>query len=199
MDCGMPGFFAESIWVMRWQFIFLVEYMMHMGYRFNKHTAWLLCLFLFVTAGTAAAKRQAETIIVLVRHAEKDTVGGDPALTQNGKIRAERFKELFEPMKPDLFYSSPTQRTVNTILPLAKAVGLKIEDYDPMHQDAFAKKLKNTEGKTIIVAGHSNTIPKLANLIVGADVYCDIPDSEFGRIWVITIKNGEAHVVIKTY
>jgi 2,3-bisphosphoglycerate-dependent phosphoglycerate mutase len=88
---------------------------------------------------------------------------------------------------------------MQTLTPLATSYGKQIQTYSAADQTAFAQTLKQQFGKTIVVVGHSNTIPQLANLIMGKNTYTDLPDNEFGRIWVITIIGGEASVEIKQY
>lgn len=141
-----------------------------------------------------------KTTIILLRHAEKDTtVKKDPPLTEVGKQRAERLKQALAAWKPDVLYSTATTRTMHTLMPLATQYNKQIQTYSANDQPGFAQLLKQQAGKTVVVAGHSNTIPQLANLLVGMDVYTDIPDNEFGRVWIITMTDGVASVVMKEY
>jgi hypothetical protein len=44
--------------------------------------------------------------------------------------------------------------------------------------------------KRFLVVGHSNTIPRLASTLGGADIFKDLEDSEHGVIWLIRLKRG---------
>jgi 2,3-bisphosphoglycerate-dependent phosphoglycerate mutase len=153
----------------------------------------LACLFALFFIGCSVRSSQTNTTtIILVRHAEKDTIGGkDPQLTVAGMARAEKLATLFKDIKPDLLYSTPFVRTRQTLMPWAKATGLAVKDYDPRNLETFANELKTIKGKTIVVAGHSNTTPAIVNFLIGSQKYQTLRDSDYSKLWVVTIKNGE--------
>lgn len=157
----------------------------------------LICLGAFVLA-TSCSGKASGTIIILLRHAEKDT-GADPGLSAAGKTRAARLALRFKAYNPDAFYSTATKRTRQTLAPWAARAGKEVLTYNAAQQEHFAKELKDANGKTIVVVGHSNTIPALANLILGRNTYTDIPESDFGRVWIITIKDDKASAKVETY
>lgn len=149
----------------------------------------LLCAAVFVVNAQTATT----TTIILVRHAEKDTIGGkDPQLSVTGRARAEKIPTLFKDAKPDLFYSTPYIRTRQTLMPWAKMAGQEIKAYDPSDLQLFANELKSLQGKTVVVAGHSNTTPVLVNLLLGANKYQVMNDSDYSKLWIVTIKDGQA-------
>ena len=49
---------------------------------------------------------------------------------------------------------------------------------------------KNNIGKTILVVGHSNTTPVLANKIIGKDIYSSIDERIHGYLFFYT-NNGK--------
>ncbi|MDB5191392.1 MAG: hypothetical protein JWQ96_955 [Segetibacter sp.] len=156
-------------------------------------------LFSIVTAATC--QQQNATTIILIRHAEKDTVGGtDPALSAIGSERAARLQATLKEYTPEAFYSTNFKRTRETVLPWAKATGKEIEIYDTKTQDTFADLLKTQAGKTIVVVGHSNTIPPLVNLVAATDEYKNLPDNEYRKIFIVTIKkDGSSKVKVREY
>ncbi|GEO07524.1 hypothetical protein SAE01_00200 [Segetibacter aerophilus] len=141
------------------------------------------------------------TTVILVRHAEKDTVGGnDPVLSAVGNKRAARLQETLKEYKPDAFYSTNFKRTKETLLPWAKAAGKEIQVYDPATQTSLADLFKTQQGKTLVVVGHSNTIPQLVNLITGTNQYQQLPDTEYSKIFIVTIPNvGSPDVKVLTF
>ena len=53
------------------------------------------------------------------------------------------------------------------------------------------KKFKEkNKGKKILVVGHSNTTPALANLIIGKNIYTSIDESIHGNLYIINIINN---------
>jgi broad specificity phosphatase PhoE len=162
----------------------------------------LLVLLVLVTVGVKvkAQKEGNVTTIILVRHAEKETTtGNDPALTIAGKTRAQKLATMFPNARPDEMYSTPYIRTRETLTPWSKASGVAIADYNPADQPEFADELKKKKGKTIVIAGHSNTIPALVNLLLDADKYKTLDDSVYNKIFVITIKKGKAKSKVIEY
>jgi 2,3-bisphosphoglycerate-dependent phosphoglycerate mutase len=154
---------------------------------------------LLVSFYTGSAQAPATTTIIVVRHAEKDTAKIDPALSKEGKTRAENLVLALADFTPDAVYSTNYKRTRSTILPLATKFNLEIQSYEARDQKNFAEQLKAMAGKTIVVAGHSNTVPRLVNLLAGVDKYPDLEDSVYNQIYIVRITDGVPSVEIKQY
>ena len=153
-----------------------------------------LVLLLLAVGGLKVQAQKTETItIILVRHAEKDTTtaGDDPELAAAGKVRAQKLAGMFPNAKPDEMFSTPYIRTRETLMPWAKQAGVEIKDYNATNLPEFADRLKQQKGKTIVVAGHSNTTPALANLLLDSDKYKTLPDAVYNKIFVITLLKGK--------
>ena len=112
-------------------------------------------------------------------------------MTAVGHARAEAWGAIFKHLNFDLIYSSPYHRTEETAQPIADAQQLSIETYDPrdLYNEAFQRA---TQGKRVLVVGHSNTTPKLANIILGEAIYRSIDESIHGNLYIRNIVNGEA-------
>jgi 2,3-bisphosphoglycerate-dependent phosphoglycerate mutase len=163
-----------------------------------------LVLLLFVTSSFAAVEAQKSsriTTIILLRHAEKEIIEGnnDPPLSAAGIERASRLQATFPALVPDLFYSTPYIRTRETLKPWAAALHKEIQTYDAAKLTEFSEELLKQKGKTIVVAGHTNTIPPLVNLLIGKEKYKDLRDDEYGTIYVVTKKNGTVKEKIVNY
>ncbi len=141
--------------------------------------AWL------TLASTAAAL---DNVIVLVRHAEKVDDSRDAELSETGRARADVLAALLKDMKIDTIYSSDYIRTRDTARPLAEALGLDLELYNPGDLEALATKLRAAEGR-ILVVGHSNTTPRLVGLI-GGEPGTDIADDEYDRLYIVVAGSG---------
>lgn len=124
-----------------------------------------------------------------IRHAEKDrsdSANENPHLTDIGKQRAEHWNEVFKNIDFDVVYSTNYNRTKETAQPTALKNKLELVLYDPktIH---ISKFLKETEGKNILVVGHSNTTPDFVNRILGSKKYVDIDDSNNSNLYIVTI------------
>lgn len=157
----------------------------------------LLFSFLFLSQLNAQALSE-KTTIILLRHAEKDTstpgstmMQANPDLSLKGKERAEKLLEILKQYSFDSIFSTNFNRTRNTVLPLAKKLNKEITLYDPKNQDVFAEKLKALKGQSILVVGHSNTIPVLVNLLTGITKYPNLADDEYNKIWILELEAGK--------
>jgi 2,3-bisphosphoglycerate-dependent phosphoglycerate mutase len=145
----------------------------------------------FCFAFTVATVAQ-DKIIVLVRHAEKaDGASQDPDLSDAGKARAQSLIKRAGKYRPNEFYSTDFKRTRDTITPLAAKRNKKVQTYDPRKAKELAESIMKSPNKRIMVTGHSNTIPGLANLIAKKEVFKNLDDSEYSVLWVIRIKKGK--------
>ena len=128
-----------------------------------------------------------------IRHAEKDRTDPsdkNPHLTEIGKTRANHWSEILGEVKFDAVYSTDYNRTKETAQPTAAKNNLEITLYDPKQIDAQSF-LKDNEGKTVLIVGHSNTTPAFVNKILGANKYQDIDDSNNGNLYIVTVSGDQ--------
>ena len=143
----------------------------------------LLLLFQVTTAQSET------TTIYLIRHAEKSDSSQNPELSEEGIKRSVRWTKLFEKTKIDVFYTTLTRRTQMTCSTIATS-----KQKDMIFYDATKFSLKETiekhPGKTILIVGHSNTIPTQINTFLQKDIYPQIDEEQFGNLYTITV-NGD--------
>jgi len=159
----------------------------------------IIVFIIVCLSGLSLFAQNAPTTIILLRHAEKESTGNDPSLSPAGLERSYKLQKALKEYKPDHFYSTDYKRTKQTVTPWANATGKEIEIYNADELAAFAEKLKAFKGKTIIVAGHSNTTPQLANLLLGNEKYTTLNDAEYSKIWILTIEDSTATDKIAEY
>ena len=88
----------------------------------------------------------------------------------------------------DAVYSTPFKRTVDTVQPVADALGLDVNLYDPDDNEAvLAKILKAHKGKIILIVGHSNTIPPLIADLGASKLVPPIAEFEYDNIYIVSI------------
>jgi broad specificity phosphatase PhoE len=148
-----------------------------------------LSLFAF----TVLAQHKVTTVI-LVRHAEKMMDGSsDPDLTESGRNRAVLLADLLSKAKIDAIYSTHYKRTENTVMPLAQRHGLIIQNYDGGKMPEVDAMLVKHQGGTILICGHSNTIPAIVNYLTGhKDEFKTFDDNDFGNLVIVSFVDKSA-------
>jgi phosphohistidine phosphatase SixA len=130
----------------------------------------------------------------LVRHAEKDT-GADPALTKAGYLRSGDLYRFLKNKKIGKIYTNQYRRIQLT------ADSLRIyQKIDTVHyladltgDDLFQKLTGLKKAVSILIIGHSNTIPVIIKRlgVTGFDLK-EIPENEFDNLYFVKIKNRKA-------
>ena len=126
--------------------------------------------------------------IILVRHAEKSPNGG---LTQQGKKRAKILAKMLTDTKIGKIYSTETLRTQQTVTPTAKAHFIPITLYDSNHgllAELKREAIELSSDETILIVGHSNTIPELIYQLGGPSL-TDIDESVFDNLYILQVNN----------
>jgi broad specificity phosphatase PhoE len=138
---------------------------------------------------------QATTTMIFVRHAEKALTPVDnPALSPDGQLRArELARQLVDAdvvAGVDAIYSTDYRRTVQTAQPVADALNLEINLYDPdpaRNDDVLERILKAHKGQIILVVGHSDTLPGLIADLGASKLVPPIAEFEYDNIYIVSI------------
>lgn len=158
----------------------------------------ILFFFLLVMGLTAVyAQESSLTTVIFVRHAEKADDGTtDPGLSPAGVERAERLRALLTEAGVSAIYSTDYKRTRSTVEPLARHAGLEIKLYHPADRGALMNMIADNKGKTIVVCGHSNTVPAMANQLLREAPFGMFDESDYGNLIIVTAgKNRESSFV----
>ncbi len=153
----------------------------------------------FPTVEAASEARVARTltelVVYAVRHAEKDSEGSDPGLTEEGLARADALAVLLHDVPLDAVYATELQRTQLTVKPTADDHGLPIVTDLDAEEELAPHLLVNHRGDRVLHAGHSYT---LTEFFLGLGVV-DPPDLDgYGQLWIVTVVAGEPPVVVET-
>ena len=132
----------------------------------------------------------------LIRHAEKvrsNPQNQDPSLDQKGLLRAKRWAAYFEPIEIDEIYTTNYIRTNQTISVIAEQKTIVPKNYDPdkIYSDGF---LKETDGKNILIVGHSNTIPYFVNKLLDEEKFTEMDDGDNSTLFKVTINGKDKKV-----
>ena len=140
------------------------------------------------------------TTIYLVRHAEKDLSdksNRNPELTEKGIQRANDLAQTLSKVNIDAVYSTNYIRTIETAKPTAELFNKEIKIYDWKSLDVD-KIVKENLGNTILIVGHSNTTPVVANKLLDKELYHQIDDADYSNLYIITIiNNNKSSILLK--
>ena len=144
-----------------------------------------------VKAAPAANASAPVTTVFVVRHAEKAAEPkADPPLTEAGAARAELLINALNGQSLGAAFSTDFQRTRETASPAAARFGLTTELVDARAKDhvqqVASAVLTKHRGETVLVVGHSNTVPDIVAAL-GAPRPGDICDAEFDWLFVVRV------------
>ena len=146
--------------------------------------------------------QSATTTFFVVRHAEKGTDDKkDPSLSDIGLLRAGRLAARLVDAPLVAAYATGYRRTQQTAGPAAKGHGIVVTVYDAqLPATVLVSQLRkaHTHG-TVLVVGHSNTVPEIVAALSGTVVPA-MADDEFDRLYRIDIKaDGTATLLQDRY
>lgn len=161
----------------------------------------LLATVLSIFAASAAA---AQTVVI-VRHAEKADASADPLLSEAGQARAQALAAQLTDAHPSVILTSPLQRTRLTAAPTADyhSVTLEAVPLDgsiQAHLAAIVARVQALpEDATVLIVGHSNTVPLIARALGYAEA-ADMPECEYDRMTTLhLLGEGRAHGIVSRY
>jgi broad specificity phosphatase PhoE len=156
-----------------------------------KRTIWIAALAL---AGCATAAPQAarEEVFYVMRHLQK-AAGTDPGLTEQGQACAARLADEMAGSGVRAIYASTTRRARETAAPLAARLGVEPAEYDPRDTAALLARVRSEAG-SVLVVGHSNTVPDIVAGLGGARP-ADLAEDRYGEVWWVARSGGAVTVL----
>ena len=128
----------------------------------------------------------AESIVIIVRHAEKASQqGDDPPLSEAGRARAEALSRMLRDSGINAIFTTEFKRTKETAALTAIALKVTPTIVPAKEIETLANKLRELDGNALVVA-HGNTIPDLIKAL-GIDVPVNIPESDYDHFFIIVI------------
>ena len=144
----------------------------------------LLCLLLLVSALTA----RAESIVVIVRHAEKASgESDDPSLSEAGRARAETLLRILRDSEISAIFTTEFKRTKETAAPIANTLKITPTVVPAKEIATLVDKLRGLHGNALVVA-HGNTIPGLIKAL-GIDAPVNIPENDYDHFFIVAVGN----------
>ena len=160
----------------------------------NSHRPFQVLVAVLVALASAlpvsAADRQ--TTVIVVRHAEKVDDSRDPALSPAGQARARALSEVLADAGLDAAYASQYRRTRLTAEPAAAAAGVEVTvepiegTIDTWAEDFARKLIAHHPTQTVLVVGHSNTVPALVAALCACRVEA-LSETDYDRIYILNM------------
>ncbi len=165
-----------------------------------------------LASAPAAAPAYSDTIVFLVRHAEKASApADDPPLTDAGRQRAAELARILLPEHLTAVFTSQYRRTAETAAPLVASTGLSPAavflaadraapgGVSPASIRELVDRILDLRGGRILVVGHSNTLP-LVIVALGGPALTPISDGDYDDLFVLRIPDGgEARLERRRY
>ena len=132
----------------------------------------------------ATVQTSAQEAVFIIRHAEK-AAGDDPALLPEGVLRAGRWADMLQNAGIDHVITSTAQRTRETGGIIAEALGVDTDAFAPADIAGITDLISfDYEDGTVLVVGHTETIPNIMSELGAFDLYSLDPE-DFGRLFVV--------------
>lgn len=183
--------------------------------KMKKPTLIVISLLISLAAFCYPAIAQEEfkpITVFLVRHAEREQEPRqDPPLSKDGIARSQALTRLLSSAGIKAIYSSQFTRTKQTGEPLAAKLGLtvtpfilKVNAANPRQiadesTAEVANKILQHGGQSVLLVGHSNSIPDVIKAL-GGDVVPTIDEKKYDDLFVVTVyAKGKAKVAQLKY
>ena len=166
-----------------------------------QYLLWLV-VGLAAMVGSAAAQapikvkiksKPVVTTVYIVRHAEKDSTSNpaDPTLSALGQVRAQALRQLLVRRQPAALFTTNTTRARATLAPLAEALKVEPQEYDPRRgRDLADRILKEYPGKTVVIVGHSNTVLSLIDDFGLVPPVDEIGENDYEYLFTVRLVEG---------
>jgi broad specificity phosphatase PhoE len=148
----------------------------------------LLCVFLALAFASPAAAQS----VIIVRHAERADAGkpvtagpADPDLSAEGQARARRLGAMLAQAGITAIFVTEFKRTQQTAAPFAKAASLTPAVIKSDDVSGLVAKVSAAAG-TVLVVGHSNTLPDIVAKLGVAGPPLTIGDDDFGNLLIVS-------------
>jgi phosphohistidine phosphatase SixA len=166
-----------------------------------------LLALLFVAVPVVSQEEFKPITVYLVRHSERaDEPRQDPPLNEKGILRSQELARVLANGNIKAIITSQFLRTKHTAEPLSKklnvpvtSISLSLNPANPrqISEQSTAEvtnKILERAGESVLVIGHSNSIPDVIKML-GGDTVPVIDEKKFDDLFVVTVyAKGKARV-----
>jgi broad specificity phosphatase PhoE len=142
-----------------------------------------LALFLLVFVSVSNA--WAQPVVVIVRHAEKASEGGnDPHLSSAGHARANALARILKDAGITAIFTTEFKRTQETAAPTASLIHVTPTMVAAKDTAALVARLHQLNGNALVV-GHGDTIPNIVQALGNRAL--KIPDADYSELLIVIL------------
>ena len=137
------------------------------------------------------------TTVLVLRHADK--IG--EVLSYEGCLRANELVHVARKAGVEAIFETTEIRAKQTVKPLALALALEPIEYPYSSngtQNVVNQVKENYKGKTVLIVGHSDTVPYIIDLLVGEDTQYQV-NGEYDNLYIVTLSGNSAKVTNLQY
>ena len=152
---------------------------------------------LVMTGGPWAAHASAQEAVFIVRHAERLDDSTDSPLSPEGRARAIRLAGQLRDARITAVFVTQYIRSADTARPLADRLGLPLQPVPAAQTPDLVTKLRALgPGARVLVAGHSDTVPRILAAL-GVPDAVTIASDEYDNLFVVLPRAAGAPTVLR--
>ena len=157
---------------------------------------WFIPLISATVFAAFATATNAQQTVILVRHAELQSAAmAEPKhvpLSEAGKARAKRLASMLKDSDIGAIYVTDFVRTNKTAEPLARELNKEVTVLPKGDPRELVERLrKNHDGQTVLLVGHTDTLPGLLKAL-GHPEEVEIGPDDYSNIFVVVSKGEGA-------
>ena len=142
--------------------------------------------------GTVA---QSQSVIFLVRHADRASSADDSLLSARGEERAKCLANTLRDSRIATVFATDVRRTQQTAAPVADKFHLQTKIVPKADGGELVKEVSESDSRPVLVVGHADTLPSIVQQL-GAGEIPKFGDREYDRLIVIPIANAKAQPAV---
>ena len=149
---------------------------------------------LILTGSTSIEPVDAQEIIFLIRHAERDFSSTDGGLVEAGRDRALAWAGVFADVDLDAIITSEMRRTRPTAAPISDSLDIPPRVFTRYDVEGLVDLLRTEYADDrVLLVGHSSSIPQIIRAL-GSDEWISI--SDYNDLFIVDLdEDGSVSVV----
>jgi broad specificity phosphatase PhoE len=157
-----------------------------------------ICISMILLFSITSFSQSSTMTFIVLRHAEKADNSKDTNLSTDGLSRAEELSKTLRPVDVNAIYSTPYNRTKQTVKPLATEKGITITEYpaNKPYEELVNELIAAYHGRTVVIVGHSNTVPEILKVLSQNTFNVSIGENQFDNLFVVTLADGQKPQVV---
>jgi broad specificity phosphatase PhoE len=148
-------------------------------------------LFAFSLCGSAAA----QSVIFLVRHADRASSAEDSLLSATGEQRASCLARTLADAGIAEVFATEVKRTQQTAEPVSREFHIETKIVAKARTADLVSELKKSDRTRVLVVGHSDTLPDIVQRL-GAGSIPKFGDREYDRLIIVPMTRHKAQTPI---